>query len=611
MSLQLLLLFALGLGFLLLCQFPFLAELFGFFLLLLPFGFLLGGKLFFLPGLLFFLFSALGLGFLLLLQIRCLLFSELLLLLRLAQTLLLCLSFLLLLPLQGFTFFPFLLQSLLFLQSLLLSFLFQSLQALFFCDALFFFFQKTESFSLCLFSCLLSGKLFCLGSCLGFLSKPLKLLLSCQLFCLGLCLGLRSEPLLFLPLQKLCLSLGFRFLSLFLSDPTALCLLRLQNGETGGLDGFPAFSLRVNGTVDDCKDLSLLLLSFLGGLHYLLVEDLLNHIDVKGQVIQNIHKGALDDLGRNDLSLLLGLVLPFATDMVLQERVIQYHCGIEVGKVQIIGDLIGFCDFNIEAGLSVGLDEVPQSLGFLEIRVLLQYIGSHNGRANQRGAVKGLDKGGILEVVEDLLDSLDSLEFAKLLGIHIQQIAIHLKARGVNGHLKRALDILPADGEIVPEQDGGHVVAIHAIVDGLQPLTDEILQIDEQGIDEAVLVGFEAFFLEDVQDPVGSHRIIFYLCDHVGMLCQMADGFGRDLSCQLDVNDLFLLDDEASGISNDIVQGDDGILNGFDPSNIDLLIHEAVHKGHLRVAALGFVHKLCVKILIPDKRDKVLSIYIV
>ena len=241
----------------------------------------------------------------------------------------------------------------------------------------------------------------------------------------------------------------------------------------------------------------------------------------------------------------------------------------------------------------------------------MQNIGSHNRRTNQSTTGERLDQRRILEVVKNFLNSFHSLEFAQLLRVNVQQIGVHLKAGRINSHLKGTLHILLTDAEAVLEQNRGQVVAVNAVVDGLQSFTDKILQVDQQGVDEPVFVGFEAFFLKDVQDLIGSNGVIFHLCDHIGVLCKVSDRFGRNFSRKLDVYDFFFLNDKTTRISNDRIQRNNRVFDGFHPSQVDLLINKAVRIRNFTVSALGFIHKLGIEILTLDKRDKILGIYII
>ena len=401
--------------------------------------------------------------------------------------------------------------------------LFLLLAELLFCNTLLFFFHQALFLQTSLFSGFLSGELLRLCLLSGFFSKPLQFLLTGKFFGFQSFLGFSSEALFFLLLEQLDTEFFLTLPLLLVADPLSFGLFPFQFCKACCFDVVFPFLLGFECSIDDRKDLSFLLLSLLGGFCHLLVEDLLDHIDIKGQIIQNIEECSFNDLWRNDLSLLLRLIFSLATDMVLQERIVQNHSGVKVCQILVTGDLIGLCHLDIKTGFSVGFDEIPKSLCLFEIGVFLKNVGSHNGRTDKGGAGQCLDKRRILEIIEDLLNSLDSLEFTQLLGVNIQQVGIHFKARRINGHLEGAFNIFFADCEIVLKQYGCDIVTADTVVDGLESLADEILQVNKQGIDETILVGLKTLFFEDVEDPVRGNRIIFYLCDHVGVLCQMAD----------------------------------------------------------------------------------------
>ena len=130
---------------------------------------------------------------------------------------------------------------------------------------------------------------------------------------------------LFLQAQSLCLfplscQALFLELSLLLFPDTLLFeLLSFNFSLTGTLDVITTLLLGLDGPVDNRKNFFFLLLSLFGRLRQLFIEDLLNQIHIKGQVIEHIHEGSFDQLGRDDLSFLLGLILTLSADVMLQQ----------------------------------------------------------------------------------------------------------------------------------------------------------------------------------------------------------------------------------------------------------------------------------------------------
>ena len=375
-----------------------------------------------------------------------------------------------------------------------------------------------------------------------------------------------SYALLFQTLLLSCKLFGLELLLLLFSDTLLFQLFLLNFSQSSSFNIVSALLLGFDSFVDNSKDFLFLLLSFPGRLGNLLVKDSLDDVDIKGQIIQHIQEGSLNNLGCDNLALLLRLVLALAADVMLQQRVIQHHGRIQIGQILIGWNLVGFGNLDTESGFSVGLNEIPQGFRLLKVGVLLQHVRAHDGRANQAGAGQSLNQWRILEIIKNLLDSFDSLEFAQLLRIHIEQITVHFKARGIDGHFKCTFHIFFANFKAVLKKNRSQIVAIYAVIDCGQSFTDKVLQIDQQSIDKTIFIGFEAFFFEDVQNLVGSHAIVFDLGNHIGVLRKMSYGLRRNLSCKLNVYNLFFLNNKPSRISDDIIQGYDGIFDSLHPS---------------------------------------------
>ena len=218
-----------------------------------------------------------------------------------------------------------------------------------------------------------------------------------------------------------------------------------------------------------------------------------------------------------------------------------------------------------------------------------------------------LDQGRALEIVQDLSDTLDTLQIGHAGGIDVvlQILLGQLHVGGYVGKFDIIGDLITPCLAGTVQFDLKRILRFSGGNQCLQALIQEVLQLLEQGVEEAVLVRLKALFLENVEHTLRGHLVSFDPGNHIGMLGQVADGLGGDVSHHLDGNDLLLVFDESLGGTNDGIKRDDGILDHLDPAHVDVSVDESLVKQDVTLAALDRVHEVRVELIRSESGQKV------